>query len=137
MPIVVATRLEARGLRSLWPLTRLTAQVARQLRSTPGFLGGALLMETRLRPAAWTVSVWADRASLSAFREAHQPVAAHGEEIADVLATTAWLAVDDNVPTWGEVHRHWPSVPAPRRGLRGSIPSARVAAPPPRERTLT
>ena len=127
MPIVVATRLTAKGARGSWLLLRLTSSVVRQLARQPGFVGGRLLLEPRL--AAWTVTVWADRDSLAAFRAAHAGVAAHADEVGDQLEMTAWLSDDDAVPSWSDVRARWTAVPAPRRGATLRLPGGPALVP--------
>ena len=121
--LVVVTRLQAKDVRSTAEVGRRTGEVLEQLRVQPGFLGGRLLIDRR--QAAWTVTGWADRASLAAFREVHAPVAGRIDEVASGSATTAWVA--DALPSWAEVARRWTTVPKPGLGLRASIAPAGLA----------
>ena len=115
--LVVVTRLQARDVRATREVVRRTREVVAQLQEQPGFLGGRLLVDRRR--AAWTVTGWADRAALVAFREVHAPVAARIDEVATDAATTAWVA--EELPSWAEVGRRWTAVPGPRAGLRVGI----------------
>lgn len=124
--LIVVTRLQARDLRRLGALARLSSEVLGQLRTCPGFLAGRLLLDRR--GAAWTMTGWADRPSLDAFRTAHAPVAARVDEVASASASTAWTAA--SLPSWPEVGRRWTAVPRPAAGLRRTVSVADVVPVP-------
>jgi hypothetical protein len=115
--IVVATRLQARGLRGLARVGSTTGEVLQTLHANPGFLGGRLRMDRRA--AAWTVTGWADADALAAFRVAHEPVMGRLDELASASAMTVWRA--DSLPSWRDVGRRWRDVPPPALGLSRAV----------------
>jgi hypothetical protein len=64
-----ATRLPLTAHRYLPGFLRDTLRIRRQLAASPGLVGDALLAEVRAK-TFWTVSVWADEASLRTFASA-------------------------------------------------------------------
>jgi len=127
--LVNATRLRARGLRELREVLSLSRQVQAQLATSPGFLGGRLLVDRRL--CAWTVTTWSDPACLRAFGRAHAEVATQGGRLVTELGTTTWREPDAAPPDWDAVSAHLPTVPQPALGLPLSLPPSGVPAPAP------
>ena len=129
--LVTATRLQARGLRELREVLSLSRQVQAQLATSPGFLGGRLLVDRRL--AAWTLTTWTDAASLRAFGRDHAEVAAQGDRLASALELTTWREPDGPPPAWAAVRARWTSVRPPALGgrllIRPSGLPAATAAP--------
>ena len=117
--LIVVTRLQADGLRSLRKVATLSGEVVADLRTRPGYRGGRLLLDRR--KAAWTMTGWVDRAALEDFRTAHGPMAARIDEVATAADTTAWVA--ELLPPWTEVGSRWPAVLAPARGFRREVPA--------------
>ncbi len=87
MAVVTVTRLRARDAGAGDEVVALTGEVLARLETTPGFLGGRLLLEGG---SAWTLTVFRDVAALRAFAHDHAPVAGQGPRLADVLQSTAW-----------------------------------------------
>jgi len=127
--LVNATRLRARGLREMREVLALSRQVQAQLATSPGFLGGRLLVDRRL--CAWTVTTWSDPASLRAFGRAHAEVAAQGERLVADLGMTSWREPDGPPPSWDAVCARWPAVPPPALGLPLVLPPSGVPVPVP------
>jgi hypothetical protein len=67
MPIVSVTRLRVRSLRYLAGFVWYTYQSKRQLRRSPGFLGGSVATAPAL--TFWTTTAWSDEASMKRFRD--------------------------------------------------------------------
>ena len=120
--LVVVTRLSPRGLTGLRATLSLSETVVRQLRELPGFCGGRLLVDHRRD--LWTVTTWADRASLAAFGALHAPVMARIDEVAVASATSAWQ--QDELPGWAEVRARWSDGRGPGRGLSRSLKPGRL-----------
>jgi hypothetical protein len=139
MAYVVATRLHAQG----WPGARralaLTSQVARQLSVQPGFLGGRLLADRTF--TFWTLSVWADRAALAAFREGHATVAVQAPGVIGTdptrMVVTGWVQHDDYVPSWTSAAERLPGADRPRRGLTRRLPAGPARIPDPTADPMT
>ena len=68
MPLVSVTRLRRRRLWHVPALVADSLRIARQVRRTPGFLGGYLAIGQGL--SFWTVSVWDGAVAMVAFRNA-------------------------------------------------------------------
>lgn len=127
MAVVTVTRLRARDAGAGDEVVALTGEVLARLETTPGFLGGRLLLEGG---SAWTLTVFRDVAALRAFAHDHAPVAGQGPRLADVLQSTAWRTAAEDVPGWAEAAVRWPHGGAPREqdGVGGDVAPARVAA---------
>jgi|SRR6476619_459885 hypothetical protein len=73
MPVISVTRLRVRAWRYLPGFLWYTLQVQRQLKRSPGFLGGALSFSPGR--AFWTTTAWSDEPSMKEFRDSgwHKP----------------------------------------------------------------
>ena len=120
--LVVVTRLSPRGLAGLRASLSLSQTVVAQLAGLPGFRGGRLLVDHRRD--LWTVTTWADRASLAAFGVLHGPVMARIADVAAASATSAWQ--QDALPDWAEVRARWSDGRGPGRGLSRPLPPGRA-----------
>lgn len=127
MAVVTVTRLRARTPQALDEVLTLSTEVLAQLETTPGFLGGRLLLEGG---SAWTLTVFADVAALRGFGVAHAPVSQQGPRLADVLQSTSWRTGSPAVPSWAEAAAQWPHGAGPREadGVSGDLPPAREPA---------
>jgi hypothetical protein len=118
--LVVVTRLSPRGLAGLRAAMALSGTVVAQLEALPGFRGGRLLVD--VRRDLWTLTTWADRASLAAFGALHAPVVGRIDEVAVASATSAWQQTATDVPGWAEVRSRWTDGRGPGRGLSRPLP---------------
>lgn len=103
MVVVTGTRLQARRWRFV-PFMRASMASAKQAEQAPGFLGGTLLKDKRR--AYWTITLWRDRESMSAFRNsgAHEEAMASIQELAEGFVSCTWEQDHHRMPTWPELH---------------------------------
>lgn len=102
MPFVSVTRLRPRSLRFVPTVVLHTWRSRRQLRGTPGFLGGYLASGPQL--ALWTVTVWTDEAAMRAYRNAPPHLKAMPQLIdaCDEAAVVHWRTDDTAIPSPAE-----------------------------------
>ena len=117
MPLVSVTRLQLRSRRYLPRLACDTWLITRQARRADGFLKGRLfrgsdrpllvgLLFGRL-PSFWTMTMWADRDSMLAFRNdgAHRDVLPKFPEWGREASTVNWEQDSLELPDMEEAHR--------------------------------
>ena len=126
MPVVVVTRLDARGLQGVRGVLRQTGQVVADCQSVPGFLGGRLAVDPRR--LLWTLTVWESPAALRQFRELHAPVAAGIDAVARASAMQAYRQEGGAVPGWQAAAEHT-TIGRPRLALQRAVPGAAVRTP--------
>lgn len=118
MPFVSVTRLRLRGWLFLPAFLFTNGPVARQVRKAPGFLGGTILMDSRR--TFWTVSLWKDRASMTAFRNGGR----HGKAMpklaawADHARVANWEQEEESIPDWETLYARLSEKGRPSRLLR-------------------
>lgn len=98
MAFVSVTRLRPRSLRFLPGIMLYTWRSRRQLRGSRGFITGYLATGPNL--ALWTVTVWADEASMRAYRNAAPHLQAMAKLIGwcDEAAIAHWTADEAGLP---------------------------------------
>ena len=97
MAFVSVTRLRVRSLRYLPTVALHTWRSRRQLKGTPGFVGGYLASGPKL--TLWTVTVWQDEISMRAYRNAASHLKAMPKLIASCdEAAVVHLTSDDPTP---------------------------------------
>ena len=105
MFVASVTRLRLRSPRYLPAFLPDNARVVRQLRATPGFRGGELLVTGWL--TYWTASVWENETAMRAFRNsgAHRAAMQKLPEWCDEAALTHWPQATTASPDWREAYR--------------------------------
>ena len=105
MTFISVTRLHVRSYLHLLPFMWHSLGVARQARRAPGFLGGRLMGDGR--KASWTVTAWADEASMKAFRNsgAHRNAMPKLYEWGDESSYIHWEQDAGRLPDKKEAHR--------------------------------
>jgi hypothetical protein len=98
MPVVSVTRLRVRAWRYLPGFLWYTLQVQRQLKRSPGFLGGALSLASGR--AFWTTTAWVDDGSMKSFRDSgwHQPAMRKLLEWCDEASLARWTQPTAELP---------------------------------------
>jgi hypothetical protein len=98
MTFVSVTRLRARSLRFVPRIGLHTWRSRRQLKGAAGFVSGYLASGPRW--TFWTVTVWADEAAMSAFRNAGAHLKAMPSLIdaCDEAAVVHWESESSSVP---------------------------------------
>jgi hypothetical protein len=98
MPVISVTRLRIRAWRYLPGFLWYTWQSQRQLKRSPGFLGGAL----SLAPAGafWTTTAWADERAMTGFRDSgwHKPAMRKLLEWCDEASLARWTQPTADLP---------------------------------------
>ena len=105
MNFISVTRLHIRSYRHLLPFIWHSLRSARQAQRAPGFLGGKLMGDGR--KAYWTVTAWADEASMRAFRNtgAHLKAMPKLLDWCDEASYAHWAQGDAKLPGMKEAHR--------------------------------
>lgn len=90
MPLVSVTRLRPRSIRFLPTVILHSWRSKKQLRGASGFMGGYLASGPKF--ALWTVTVWADEASMRSYRNSKSHVKAMPKLIGscDEAAVVHW-----------------------------------------------
>ncbi len=111
--LALLSYLPLKGYRRVWMFSRHVRAIRRQLARTPGPVGYSLQAKL-LRHRFWTLSVWEDETSLTAFvmNEPHRGTMGVLRPHMDATAFVRWdIRGFDVPPTWDE---------AMRRSARGS-----------------
>jgi hypothetical protein len=106
MPVVVATRFKPSSPKYLPRFFAGTVAAARQARSSSGFLGGRLRIDSV--GAFWTLSVWESGGDMVAFRDSgvHAVLVPKLAGWANEAVYGVWNADTGKLPGWAEVSRH-------------------------------
>ena len=104
MSFVSVTRLHIRSYLYLLPFLWHSWKSKRQVQSAHGFLGGKLMGDGR--KAYWTVTAWADEASMKAYRNsgAHRRAMPKLLHWCDEASYTHWTQDGTQLPTMKEAH---------------------------------
>jgi len=104
MPHVSITRLHLRRKLFVVPFAFATLAITRQLKRSPGFLGGMTAYEPGF--CFWTASVWQDAAAMKAFRNSgsHQKAMKKLLTWCDEASYGNWQQADATLPELAEVH---------------------------------
>lgn len=103
MPFVSVTRLRIRSVRFLPVFFVNVWRTARQVRRTPGFVGGQLAIGPH--QTYWTVTVWESQSAMREYRDsgAHLHTMPHLLQWSDEAARVHWEQPDATVPLLHEV----------------------------------
>ena len=99
------TRLRVRSIRFLPAFLWYTFLTQRQVEKSPGFVGGRLLVDSKL--TFWTLTVWESEKAMKAFRGAgaHVRVMSRLPKWCDEAAYAHWSPAGDTIPEWTEAHQ--------------------------------
>ena|ERR1700679_2190354 len=105
MTFVSLTRLRIRSIRFLPVFVIYTLRARGQARRSAGFRGGALLLDRSW--TFWTMTAWADEASMRAYRntDAHKAAMPHLLDWCDEASIAHWLQPDATLPSWLEADK--------------------------------
>jgi hypothetical protein len=103
MAFVSITRLRLRSMLLLPRFIWLNERVVRQIRKSPGFREGRILIDAHL--TLWTITSWDSEAQMRAYRDegAHRAVMPKLAAWCDE-ASVARFADRADLPTWDEAH---------------------------------
>ncbi|AWN36696.1 DUF3291 domain-containing protein [Methylobacterium radiodurans] len=103
MPLVSVTRLRIRALRFLPAFAVHAVRTARQVRSAPGFRGGAVLNDRDW--TFWTLTAWDGAESMRTYMGsgAHRAAMPRLSHWCDEASTVHWNA--DDLPGWAEADK--------------------------------
>ncbi len=103
MSFMSVTRMKVRAPRYLPAFGVATLRVVHQARRSPGFVGGQLVTEPS--GAFWTVTVWADRASMRRYHDsgAHRRTMPKLKAWAGEASAVHWEQEDAGLPDIAEV----------------------------------
>jgi hypothetical protein len=98
------TRLRVRSVRLLPSFLWRTFQSQRQAEHAPSFLGGRLLIDSRL--TFWTLTAWQSEETMRGFRGsgAHARVMPRLAEWCNEAAYAHWIQTDNSIPTWEDAY---------------------------------
>lgn len=121
--VVFASRFDANGLRARWVLFAAGLRLRRAVLASPGCLGASL----RAHPFAgryYTLSMWQDDASLSAFARGtpHREVVRRVTKLGPVSGILISREVDTSRPRWHDTLR-WVATAKPGPYRRESTPA--------------
>lgn len=105
MVFISATRLRLRTRLHLPLFLWHTFLTQRQMRKTPGFLGGKLL--TDANTAYWTLTVWEEAAAMKHLRDAgaHKRAMSYLQKWVDESAVVHWYQDSPEIPSFAEAHQ--------------------------------
>ena len=105
MAWVSVTRLRVRSIRFLPAFLVHAWRSERQVRRSPGFEAGSLLPDPRR--TFWTLTLWADGASMRAFMAsgAHRIVMPKLFDWCDEASIVHWEQPEQSLPSWAEATR--------------------------------
>ncbi len=120
MPFISATRLRIRSFRFMPAFILHTFRSSRQLVKAPGFLNGKTLVDRKL--VFWTLTSWADEASMRAYRNsgAHKAAMPKLQYWCDEASVAHWQQETAGLPTWPDTHQQM---------LKGRISKVRHPSP--------
>jgi hypothetical protein len=127
MPHVSLTRLRIRSIRFLPQFALHTFRSIAQIRRSPGFLTGQLLVDRRF--TFWTLTAWDGPDSMRAFMlsGSHKQAMPHLLHWCDEASVAHWERPHQTLPTWPEAdHR-----------MREQGRASKVRHPSPQHATLT
>lgn len=105
MIFVSLTRLRIRSLRFLPAFALHTLRAKQQVRKSPGFQRGALLVDRQW--TFWTLTAWDSPESMRQYMisGAHKEAMPHLLEWCDEASVVHWEQADTAFPSWEEAHR--------------------------------
>lgn len=105
MVFISITRLRIRATRFLPVFFWRNEQAVRQIRRTPGFLGGQLLVDARW--TFWTVTAWRDEAAMRTYRAAGAHRRAMPELLlwCDEASVAHWTQDSAEMTDWPTAHQ--------------------------------
>jgi hypothetical protein len=105
MTFVSLTRLRIRSIRFLPVFVVYTLRARGQARRSAGFLVGALLLDRSW--TFWTMTAWADEASMRAYRntDAHKAAMPRLLDWCDEASIAHWFQPDTTLPSWLEADK--------------------------------
>ena len=106
MPLISVTRLRVRSFLYLPEFLWDTFRSVRQVRRSPGFLGGRLLVNSGY--VFWTMTAWQDEAAMNAYRTsgAHRQAMPKLLNWCDEAAVAHWTQESAEIPEWQQTHQH-------------------------------
>jgi Domain of unknown function (DUF3291) len=105
MTFISLTRLRLRSIRFLPVFVVYTLRARAQATRAAGFQGGALLLDRSW--TFWTMTAWADEASMRAYRNTGSHMAAMPRLLnwCDEASVAHWLQPDTTLPSWLEADK--------------------------------
>ena len=106
MPLISVTRLRVRSFLYLPEFLWDTFRSVRQVRRSPGFLGGRLLVNAR--SVFWTMTAWQDESAMNAYRTggAHRKAMPKLLNWCDEAAVVHWIQDSAEIPDWQQAQEH-------------------------------
>jgi Domain of unknown function (DUF3291) len=124
MPFVSITRLRIRSVRFLPSFAIHTYRSLTQVKKSPGFKGGSLLVDRSW--TFWTMTVWDSQDSMRRFMTSgsHRVVMPHLLDWCDEASVVHWDQPGEGPPTWNEADKQ---MRESGRASKVKFPSARHA----------
>ena len=106
MPLMVVTRLRLKDPGVLDAFFAAAVAVLEQAKKSAGSLGADALAEAN--DTWWTVTAWADRATMEAFVQAepHRATMARLDDWCDEATFTDWEQASPDLPDWPTSYQH-------------------------------
>jgi len=106
MPLISITRLRVRSWTYLPGFLWDTFQSVRQVRRSPGFLGGSLVVHSGY--VFWTMTAWQDEPAMNAYRTggAHREAMPKLLNRCDEAAVVHWTQDSPEIPEWRQAQQH-------------------------------
>ena len=132
MPFVSLTRLRIRSVRFLPAFAVHTLRSIRQVKSSPGFLSGALLPDRRF--SFWTMTAWDSQESMRQYiiTGDHKRAMPHLLHWCDEASIAHWDQPDATLPSWEEADRRMRETGRISKVLHPSPHHATLSYRPPR-----
>jgi len=132
MPFLSLTRLRIRSLRLLPQFALHTLRSILQIRKTPGFLTGQLLVDRRF--TFWTLTAWDTPESMKTFMisGSHKRAMPHLLHWCDEASVAHWEQPTATLPTWPEAGQRMRDSGRASKVLHPSPEHATLAFAPPR-----
>ena len=105
MSFVSITRLRIRSVRFLPSFAMHTSRSIKQVKWSPGFKGGSLLVDRRW--TFWTMTVWDGQENMRRYMtsDSHREAMPHLLDWCDEASVVHWDQAGDDPPAWNEAYR--------------------------------